>query len=450
MKTALGSVAFISLGCPKNLIDSETMLGSIASEGFVVTPSYEGADVVVVNTCGFLSASRQESLDHINQMLDLKRQGDVKRVVVAGCMVGNYRDVLDEHAPGVDALLSVNDRTRLSDVLRELNNSGELSRQIAISDPDERGSVYDDGARLRITPRHYAYLRISEGCDHKCAFCTIPSIRGRFRSKPREAIQAEARELVADGAKELIVVAQDSTYYGLDSEGRKSVHEVLRDVAGIDGLEWLRLMYAYPTQATDELIELLASEPKLLGYIDMPLQHINTDVLRRMRRGSTRDTTLRLLEKMRARIPNLTLRSTFIVGFPGETDEQFEELLDFIREGHVDRAGAFPYSDEDQAASYELDGKLPEEVINERHRRFMEVNREVLFAANDKLVGQSVEVLVEGPSQDPKYPTTARTRADAPEIDCTVLLKGQHEPGTLMNARVVRSLGYDLLCEPAS
>jgi ribosomal protein S12 methylthiotransferase len=380
-------------------------------------------------------------------MLDLKRKGDVKRVVVAGCMVGNYRDVLDEHAPGVDALLSVNDRTRLSDVLRELGGSGELARRVAISDPDARGSVYDDGARLRITPRHYAYLRISEGCDHKCAFCTIPSIRGRFRSKPREAILNEARELTADGAKELIIVAQDSTYYGLDTEGRKSVHEVLADLAGVEDLQWLRLMYAYPTQVTDELIELLASEPKLLGYIDMPLQHINTEVLRRMRRGSTRDTTLRLIEKMRARVPNLTLRSTFIVGFPGETDAQFEELLDFIRQGHIDRAGAFPYSDEDKAASFELDGKLPADVIEERHRRFMEVNREVLFKANEALVGREVELMAEGPSQDPKYPTLARTRADAPEIDCTALVKGRHAPGTLVRARVTRSLGYDLLCE---
>ncbi|MCA8917719.1 MAG: 30S ribosomal protein S12 methylthiotransferase RimO [Planctomycetes bacterium] len=450
MKTALGSVAFISLGCPKNLIDSETMLGNIAAEGFVVTPEYQGADVVVVNTCGFLSASRQESLDHINALLKLKAKGDIKRVVVAGCMVGNYRGMLDAEAPGVDALLSVNDRTRLSDVLRELNDSGELARSIAISDPDERGTVYDDRARLRITPRHYAYLRISEGCDHKCSFCTIPSIRGRFRSKPREQILEEARELAGDGAKELIIVAQDSTYYGLDSEGRKSVHEVLGDLAKVDGIEWIRLMYAYPTQVTDELIDLLATEPKLLAYIDMPLQHISTEVLRRMRRGSTGDTTRRLLEKMRARIPNLTLRSTFIVGFPGETEEQFNELLEFIREGHVDRAGAFPYSDEDQATSYELDGKLAPDVIEDRHRRFMELNRDVLFAANDKLVGQTIQLLVEGPSQDPKYPTMARSRADAPEIDCSALLKGHHEPGSLINARVVRSLGYDLLCEPTA
>jgi ribosomal protein S12 methylthiotransferase len=450
MKTALGTVAFISLGCPKNLIDSESMLGQIAGEGFVVTPDYEHADVVVINTCGFLDASRIESLDHINQMLELKQRGAVKRVVVAGCMVGNYRPMLDEKAPGADALVSVNDRVRLGDVLRELGNSGELSRAIAISDPDARGTVYDDRARMRMTPRHYAYLRISEGCDHKCAFCTIPSIRGRFRSKPRGQILEEARELAADGAKELIIVAQDSTYYGLDSEGRKSLHELLAELAQVDGIEWIRLMYAYPTQVTDGLINLLANEPKLLGYIDMPLQHISTPVLQRMRRGSTRDTTLRLIEKLRSLVPGLTLRSTFIVGFPGETDDQFEELLDFVRQGHIDRAGAFPYSDEDRASSYALDGKLPERVITDRHRRFMEVAREDLFKRNEALVGKTIRVIAEGESQDPKYPTEARSTADAPEIDCTVRVKGRIHQGTITTAKVVRSLGYDLLAEAIS
>jgi ribosomal protein S12 methylthiotransferase len=447
MKTALGSVAFISLGCPKNLIDSETMLGHIAAEGFVVTADYNDADVVVVNTCGFLQASRDESLDYIRRMIELKDKGAVKRVVVAGCMVGNYRDTLESQAPGVDALVSVNDRTRLSGVLRELSDSGELARSVAISDPDERGTVYDDRARLRITPRHYAYLRISEGCDHKCSFCTIPSIRGRFRSKPREQILEEARELAADGAKELIIVAQDSTYYGLDTERRKIVHEVLQDLCKLPGIEWVRLMYAYPTQVTDELIDTLASEPKLLAYIDMPLQHISTPVLNRMKRGSTRDTTLRLIEKMRARVPGLTLRSTFIVGFPGETDAQFEELIDFIKAGHIDRAGAFPYSDEDRAGSFALDDKLPAAVIEARHRKFMEANREVMFAANNKLVGRTIEVLIDGQSQDPKYPSAGRSRADAPEIDCTVLVKGEHAPGTMLQARVKRSLGFDLLGE---
>jgi ribosomal protein S12 methylthiotransferase len=303
---------------------------------------------------------------------------------------------------------------------------------------------------MRITPKHYAYLRISEGCDHKCAFCTIPSIRGRFRSKPRAQILEEARELVADGAKELIIVAQDSTYYGLDIEGRKSVHELLAQLATVDGIEWIRLMYAYPTQVTDGLIDLLANEPKLLGYIDMPLQHISTPVLQRMRRGSTRDTTLRLIEKMRSRVPGLTLRSTFIVGFPGETDEQFEELLEFVRQGHIDRAGAFPFSDEDRAASYALDGKLPDEVVAERHRRFMEAAREDLFKRNEALVGKTVRVIAEGESQDPKYPTEARSTADAPEIDCTVRMKGRIPQGTITAAKVVRSLGYDLLAEATS
>ncbi len=449
MKTALGSVAFISLGCPKNLIDSETMLGGIAAEGYVVTADYNDADVVVVNTCGFLDASRKESLDYINRMLALKGQGSVKRVVVAGCMVGNYREILDREAPGVDALVSVNDRTRLSDVLSELSSSGELARSIAISDPDAKGTVYDDRARLRITPRHYAYLRISEGCDHTCSFCTIPGIRGRFRSKPREQILQEARELAADGTKELIIVAQDSTYYGLDTDKRKTVHEVLADLCKVEGIAWVRLMYAYPTQVTDDLIDLLARERKLNAYIDMPLQHISTPVLARMRRGSTRDSTLRLIEKLRSRVPGLTLRSTFIVGFPGETDAQFEELIEFIKQGHIDRAGAFPYSDEDQAQSFTLENKVSATVIEARHRRFMEVNREVLFAANEKLVGKTLQVLVDGPSQDPKYPSQGRSRADAPEIDCTVLVKGKHEPGTLLNTKVVRSLGFDLLCEPA-
>ena len=450
MKTALGSVAFISLGCPKNLIDSETMLGAIATEGFVVTPDYQSADVVVVNTCGFLAASRQESLDYIGKLLELKGKGRVKRVVVAGCMVANYREMLEQEAPGVDALVSVNDRSRLTDVLRGLTKTGELTRTVAIADPDARGTVYDDRARLRMTPRHYAYLRISEGCDHKCSFCTIPSIRGRFRSKNPEQVLAEARELAADGARELIVVAQDSTYYGQDTDRRKTLHELLARVATLPGVDWLRLMYAYPTQVTDDLIGLLANEPKLLGYLDMPLQHISTPVLQRMKRGTTRDSTMRLIEKLRSRVPGLTLRSTFIVGFPGETDAEFEELLEFLKLGLIDRAGAFPYSDEDRAESYMLDGKLPEAVIAERHRRFMEANRELLFARNKALVGTRITVMAEGESQDPKYPTQARSKADAPEIDCGVLLKGRHAPGTILSAKVVRSLGFDLLCESTS
>ncbi len=448
MQTALGTVAFVSLGCPKNLIDSETMLGGLASEGFTITPNYKGADVVVINTCGFLDASRRESLDTISKMLALKEQGEVKRVVVAGCMVGNYRELLDREVPGADALVSVNDRSQVTTVLRELRHSGELTRKAVISDPDAQGTIYDDRGRLRLTPRHYAYLRISEGCNHTCSFCVIPSIRGKYRSKPRERILQEARELVADGARELIVVAQDSTYYGLDTEGRKSLHELLADVAKIPELRWIRLMYAYPTQVTDELIDLLARESKLNGYIDMPLQHISTPVLARMKRGSNRDSTLRLVERMRARVKDLTLRSTFIVGFPGETEAQFEELCDFLKQGFIDRAGVFPYSDEVQAESHGLDGKIPESEIMRRHARVMEIAQQAMFTRNERLVGTTLDCVVEGRTQDPKYPSEARSTMDAPEIDCTIRLKGEHIAGSFMRARVVRSLGFDLLAEP--
>ncbi|MCF6228014.1 MAG: 30S ribosomal protein S12 methylthiotransferase RimO [Planctomycetes bacterium] len=447
MKTSFGSVAFISLGCPKNLIDSETMLGSIASDGFTLTNDYESADVVVINTCGFLDASRKESLSQINDMLALKEKGKVKRVVVAGCMVGNYKDELLENAPGVDGLVSVNDRTNLSSVLKELSKSGELALKEAISDPDDKGTVYNDRGRLRLTAPHYTYLRISEGCNHKCSFCTIPGIRGRFRSKPRDEIISEAEELTADGARELIIVAQDSTYYGQDTEGKKLLHEVLADLAKVRGVDWIRLMYAYPTQVTDELIDLLANEPKLNAYIDMPLQHISTNVLQRMQRGATRDTQLRLLERMRERIPNLTLRSTFIVGFPGETEAEFQELIDFISAGNVDRAGGFPYFDEEHAQSYKLDGKLPDDVVSARIAAFMDAQQKVLFASNENLVGTEVDVIIDGQSQDPKYPLLGRTTADAPDIDCGVLIAGDAEVGDIRRVRVVKSLGFDLLAE---
>lgn len=447
MKTAFGSVAFISLGCPKNLIDSETMLGSIASDGFALTNDYESADVVVINTCGFLDASRKESLEQINDMLALKEKGKVKRVVVAGCMVGNYKDELLANAPGIDGLVSVNDRTNLSAVLKELSKSGELARKEAISDPDDKGTVYNDRGRMRLTAPHYAYLRISEGCNHKCSFCTIPGIRGRFRSKPRHEIIQEAEELAADGARELVIVAQDSTYYGQDTEGKKLLHEVLADLAKVKGVDWIRLMYAYPTQVTDELIDLLATEPKLNAYIDMPLQHISTNVLQRMQRGGTRDTQLRLLDRMRERIPNLTLRSTFIVGFPGETEAEFQELIDFIAAGNIDRAGGFPYFDEEYAQSFQLDGKLPDDVISARISAFMEAQQKVLFATNDKLVGTEVDVIIDGHSKDPKYPLLGRTAVDAPEIDCGVLIAGDAEIGDIRRVRVVKSLGFDLLSE---
>ncbi|MCK6439122.1 MAG: 30S ribosomal protein S12 methylthiotransferase RimO, partial [Planctomycetes bacterium] len=377
-KAFSGTVGFISLGCQKNLVDSETMLGRLAEEGYVITADHEHADVVVINTCGFLEASRDESLDTIKRTVKLKANGDVQRVVVAGCMVGKYKDMLLDEVPQVDAMISVNDRETLSALLGDLRTSGELRQRI--TDPDERGTVYDDRGRFRLTPRHYAYLRISEGCDHTCSFCIIPQIRGKHRSKTPERILEEARELAADGAKELIIIAQDTTFYGLDLYGEKRIASLLRMLTReVDGVEWIRLMYAYPNQVTDTLVETMASEPKILPYIDMPLQHINTNVLKRMRRGGSRGMIEGWIERFRRAIPNFCLRSTFIAGFPGETKEEHQELVEWVKAGWVDRLGCFAYSPERESHSATLDGHLGDGERLDRQQAVMEAAQAALF-----------------------------------------------------------------------
>src|SRR6516164_3425380 len=323
------SFAFVSLGCPKNLVDSERMLGRLAQDGYVLSPDADGADVVVVNTCGFIEPARQESLAVIREMLDLKRQGRVGAVVVAGCLAERKQDDLLKEVPEVDHVVGVFGREEITQV---------LDRTLAGRNRDEQRSLFrpapvraqEDTARLRITPRHYAYLKISEGCDRLCTFCAIPGMRGKHVSKPIEEIVREARELVADGVRELNLVAQDTTYYGLDLYGRVRLAELLRELDKIDGLEWIRVLYAYPIFFTDELIETLAGSKKILPYLDMPLQHINDRVLRRMQRRVNRATTEDLLVRLRSAIPNLALRTTFIVGFPGETHAEFEELVAFV------------------------------------------------------------------------------------------------------------------------
>ncbi|MCA8940310.1 MAG: 30S ribosomal protein S12 methylthiotransferase RimO [Planctomycetes bacterium] len=457
--SAQGSVGFISLGCSKNTIDSETMLGRLASQGFIVTGDYEHADIVVVNTCGFLEASRDESLSAIREVVERKADGHVKRVVVAGCMVGNYRDLLLEKVPQVDALVSVNDREDLSSVIAELKSSGELQRELRISDPDARGTVYDDRGRLRITPRHFAYLRISEGCDHTCSFCIIPQIRGKHRSKPADLVIDEAREMVADGAKELILISQDSTYYGVDIDGKKGLAALLKRLAReVEGSAYLRVMYAYPNQVTDELVDVMASESAILPYMDMPLQHVNDRVLASMRRGGNRKMIEGWIERFRNAMPDFLLRSTFIAGFPGETEAEHQELVDWIREGWIDRLGCFAYSPEKDSLSASMEGHLDEATRFDRQAAVMEAATEVLFAKNQAMVGQEAVVMIDGASEDPKFPWVARTKWDAPDVDCTVLVapsaimegvdpRDQVPAGEFRRVRVKDSLGFDLLAE---
>jgi len=435
--------AFVSLGCPKNLVDSERMLGKLAQDGCMLVPDADGADVVVINTCGFIEASRQESLGVIREMLDLKRQGRVGAVVVAGCLAERKHEDLLKEVPDVDQIVGVFGREEIALVVDRAVSQQREQRSLFRPAPVR---ALEDTARLRITPRHYAYLKISEGCDRLCTFCAIPSMRGKHITKPMEEVIREARELAADGARELIVVAQDTTYYGLDLYGKVRLAELLRQLDQVDGIEWIRILYAYPIHFTDELVDTLADARKIVPYLDMPLQHINDRLLRRMQRRVTRRETEDLLGKLRTRIKNLALRTTFIVGFPGETEADFEELLAFTRESRFERAGAFTYSFEPGTPATRLDDHLPEEVKIERRDRLMEAQQEIALGWSAAQIGKQIEVIID--AADPEIPNhfQARSHADAPEIDCLVRVKGKGlRLGDLVNVKITGSDGYDLI-----
>jgi ribosomal protein S12 methylthiotransferase len=434
--------AFVSLGCPKNLVDSERMLGRLTQDGYALVPEAEGADVVVVNTCGFIEPARQESMACIREMLALKEQGKVGAVVVAGCLAERRGEELLREIPEVDHIVGVFGREEITQVvnraLAQTNEQRALFRPAPIR-------AQEDTARLRITPRHYAYLKISEGCDRLCTFCAIPGMRGKHVTKPIEEVLREARELAADGVRELIVVAQDTTYYGMDLYGRVRLAELLRELDRVDGLEWIRILYAYPIHFTDELIDTLAGAKKIVPYLDMPLQHVNDRVLRRMQRRVNRATTEDLLARLRSAIPGLALRTTFIVGFPGETDAEFEELVAFVRAARFERAGVFPYSFEPGTPATRLDGHLPEETKLERQRELMEAQQQVAFEWSKAQIGREMEVLIDGP--DPEIPnhSLGRSHADAPEIDGLVRVKGKGlHAGDLVRVKVTAADGYDL------
>ncbi len=435
--------AFVSLGCPKNTVDSERMLGKLTQDGYALVPDADGADVVVINTCGFIEAARQESLSVIREMLELKRQGRVGSVVVAGCLAERKKDELLTEVPEVDHIVGVFGREEIVQVVDRAVAQRQEQRTLFRPAPVR---AQEDTARLRITPRHYAYLKISEGCDRLCTFCAIPGMRGKHVTKPIEEVVREARELAADGVRELIVVAQDTTYYGLDLYGRVRLAELLRELDRVEGLEWIRVLYAYPIHFTDELIETLAGAEKIIPYLDMPLQHINDRVLKRMQRRVNRQATTDLIERLRSALPGLTLRTTFIVGFPGETEAEFEELSGFVAATRFERAGVFTYSHEPGTPAARLDGHLPDEVKQERRRRLMEVQQEIAMGWAEQQVGKQIEALVDGP--DPEIPghVLARGHADAPDIDCLVRVKGKAlRPGDLVTVKVTGADGYDLV-----
>jgi ribosomal protein S12 methylthiotransferase len=425
------TIAFVSLGCPKNLVDSERMLGLLAQDGLVLTADASEADAIVINTCGFLEASKEESLREIRGALELKNTGRCKRVVVAGCLVQRHKTKLLDEVPGIDRLVGVFDREHIVEAVRGKNNprqehghflgkyhdlSNELARGSAVGgrrsgnsganprhDPPpttpysrtNRLPVFeDDRARLRLTPRHYAYLRMSEGCNQGCTFCTIPSIRGPMRSKPIEQILLEARELAADGAVELNLIGQDTTSYGTDIGYEAGLAGLLRTLnRELKDVHWLRLMYAYPSCFTDNMIDAIAECDRVVKYIDMPLQHINDQILAKMKRRVTRRQTEALLQKLRDRIPGIAIRTTFIAGSPDETDEQHQELVDFVRDFGFDMMGVFPYSQEPGTPMGRMSDQVPPEVKQQRVEELMLTQQQVAFAKAKSMVGKTIEVL---------------------------------------------------------
>ncbi|MCO5167522.1 MAG: 30S ribosomal protein S12 methylthiotransferase RimO [Planctomycetes bacterium] len=449
-------VGVISLGCPKNMVDTEVLLGRVAEE-HVICADPADADVVIVNTCGFIDQARDESLAVIREMAELKAAGKLQGLVVAGCLAQRWGDKLREEAPGIDSVLGMAEYGQINTVLKKVLTARDLAerarapwRTLVADDPTF--AVEAQTGRLRVTPPHYAYLQVSEGCDNACTFCSIPTFRGLFRSKPRAAVLAEAEELAASGALELNLISQDTTDWGKDLPGEEKhgLAGLLPDLAAIDGVRWLRLLYAYPGHVSDGLIAALRElQPKVVPYLDMPIQHIDTQMLKRMGRRHTREQTRALLEKLRAEVPGLVLRTTFIVGFPGETEARFQQLVDFVDEFRFERVGAFPYSHEpDTPAGEHFEDDVPAEVKAERVARLMEAQQPIAFEHARRLVGREVDVLVEGVDAETGK-LVGRTPYDAPEIDPHVRIGGRRKaaPGTLARAKITKADGYDVVAE---
>jgi ribosomal protein S12 methylthiotransferase len=419
-------VHMISLGCPKNLVDSEMILGNAGATGAAIALDADEADVIVVNTCGFIEAAKEESIQTILEACELKRASPTpKKVVVTGCLAQRYGEELRKEIPEVDAILGLGEYDDIGSVFRSLSAADRSELVYRISEPDKACNA--EVGRVRLTPAHYGYIKISEGCDNPCTFCAIPHMRGRFRSKPIELIEQEARELVASGAKELILISQDTTSYGFDISGEFTLPQLLERVSAVDGVEWIRILYAYPAFLTDAMLESVAAIDNVVNYIDLPLQHIADKTLRRMGRRMDERKTRDLLERARRIVPGLYLRTTFIVGFPGETDEEFATLRDFVREFEFERLGVFAYSEEEGTPSATFADQVPPEVRGERLKELMLAQQEIAFRQNHSRRGERTKVLVDRIEtlDDGRRRLHGRTFGEAPEIDQSVLVNLQ-------------------------
>ncbi|HEY4381785.1 MAG TPA: 30S ribosomal protein S12 methylthiotransferase RimO [Acidobacteriaceae bacterium] len=505
-RSARPTIGFVSLGCPKNLVDSEVMMGLLDRAGGELTPHAEDAEILVVNTCSFIDSAKQESVNTILEMVQHKvaNGGKAQRLIVAGCLVERYRDEIRKNIPEVDAVVGTGELeaileaaglsvpaapaataspfnilvSRAPSAVHQHSHPTEVGAQLEAEGAKSRpeGDLREqqgrfsrehwDGAtaalpeylysdetpRILTTPRASAYIKIAEGCDHPCSFCIIPQLRGKFRSRRLESIVAEAEKLIAQGVREITLIGQDTTCYGEDLGLKDGLSSLLEALAVLPGLKWLRFLYAYPNKVTTKLLETIARHDNIAKYLDVPLQHASPSVLKRMKRGGTPEVFLRLIEKARATVPGLVLRTSFIVGFPGETDEDFQQLEQFIREAKIDWLGVFSYSDEEGAAAFELDGalKVPKRTIEARRRRLMKLQQKISAKAKSAWVGREVDVLVEGESDETELLWQGRTALHAPEIDGKVLINdfGPHEalvPGTFYRAEITESHDYDVV-----
>jgi ribosomal protein S12 methylthiotransferase len=436
-------VGFVSLGCPKNLVDSEVMMGILAREGYELTPRADEAEVLVVNTCSFIEPAQKESVDAILEMAEHKKFGAARKLIVAGCLVERYRDQILEQVPEVDAVVGTGEVERILEAVQ-----GDL--RILPAQPPE--FLYHDlTPRIVTTARHSAYIKIAEGCDHPCTFCIIPELRGKFRSRRFESVVREAENLAAAGAREITLIGQDTTSYGEDLGLRDGLAQLLAKLAQVDDLLWVRFLYAYPNRVTQKLLDTIAAHPRLAKYMDMPLQHASRSVLARMKRGSHGDAFLKLLERIRATIPGVSLRSSFIVGFPGETEADFADLCDFVRAAKVDWLGVFEYSDVDNAESHGLDSKVDAETIADRRNRLMAIQKKISREKLRDFKGRTLTALVEGESKENPLVWEARIEGMAPEIDGKLYLTdieadGQiASMGDVVKVEITQCDAYDLI-----
>ena len=434
-------VMLTSLGCDKNLVDSEMMLGILSENGFELTSDENEADVIVVNTCAFILDSKQESIDTLIEYGELKKTGNLKILVCAGCLAERYHDEILKELPEVDIIIGTTAFDRVAEAVKAYKD-----KSLTYLDDTERKLVYGK-KRILAEGGYTAYLKIAEGCDKKCTYCAIPGIRGSYRSVPMEALINEAKQLASDGVKELVVVAQETTVYGLDIYGEKRLHILLRELCKIDGIEWIRILYCYPEEIYDQLIETIASEKKICHYLDIPIQHSDDTILQRMGRRTNNEYLRNLIGKLRKAVPDIVLRTTLITGFPGETEENFENLKSFVKEMRFDRLGAFAYSAEEGTVAAGMDGQIPDDIKEHRRDEIMLIQQEIAFEKADEKVGMTVPVIIEGRLDDGAL--VGRTYMDAPDVDGYVFIDSDKDlmSGTIMNVRITGSNEYDLIGE---